>query len=172
MALTYILIQEFVSSSTQAQFSFTSIPQTYSHLVLQIHGSSTTTATGFSGFNVQINGVTSNYAYQAINQTTTGTPFNNNNSARTAMECFRSLATQGDTNNSSTSILWIPGYANGAITKCALTYSAPTSLTPYTGGINIQSCYLPSSPVNSILITAQAGTFAAYSSARLYGLGS
>lgn len=111
MATTYELINSNVLSSSAASITFSSIPATYSDLVLQVSGR-TNNASASDGLTLKINGTTSNYysntKLRGNGADATSTQFSNEADFPTAPN-----GTVGDTatsNTFGTIEIYIPAY--------------------------------------------------------------
>lgn len=72
MANTYVALAKNVLSSNQASITFSSIPSTYTDLLLTISARSSDTSTLYSGLLMQINALTAGNTYTELMGYTTG----------------------------------------------------------------------------------------------------
>lgn len=156
-----------VGSGGASAISFSSIPQTYDDLYLVI--SARSTGTGY-GIDVAINGTTSNYTYRTLEGNgSVGSSFPNGGGGPT-----RFFASQSDSGNTAStfgsSAIYIPNYRSNLPKSISTDTVTETNATTAFQNI-ISALWNNTSPVNSIILTAQNGNnFAQYSSASLYGV--
>lgn len=162
-----------MADNSTSAVTFSAIPSTYSHLVLNICGKSTlSSATGFDRYSIQVNNVSSNYYYQNIySDSSTGTIFGSNSGARAQIDPGRTFATLSAAGKSNTSTIWIPNYSNASVQKVLIGNTAVASDSPYVGVTATWGAIMPpTGAITSIYIFMQSLAFAQYTSFRLYGL--
>jgi hypothetical protein len=162
MATTYEAIATVtVGSGTAATMSFTSIPGTYTDLVLKISGRSTSDNIGID---ISFNGASTNQSYRrlrgdgsaASSTTLTSIRVINNNSGATA-------STFGNTE------VYIPNYAgsnNKSVSADGVNENNATEAFADLGA----GLWSVTDAITSITLTPNLGNFAQYSTATLYGI--
>lgn len=161
------IIQHQELGSAQASITFSSIPQTYTDLVLVTSLRDTTASTGWENAFVYPNGssadMTSRFLY-GWGSGNVGTAMN------TPAVLYHQTARGGNTANTfSSSVTYITNYGSSAPKN----FSCETTVERNDiAGINAITAGLwnSTSPITSLVITAAAGSFAQYSSATLYGI--
>lgn len=164
MANTMTLISSVtVGAGGASSIDFTSIPNTYTDLVLKISGR-TSAAVVNSGIYIKFNGSTTSYQSRNL-YTTTGTSATTNNSADNYA---------GDINGGSSTAnvfgnweVYIPNYAGSSNKSYSIDYAAENNSNPtglgFTAGL-----WSNTSAITSVSLTNV--TFVQYSSATLYGV--
>jgi hypothetical protein len=159
-AKTYEPIANFTVSSAQASYTFSSIPATYTDLVMVIGGIPSTTTVGQT---IRVNGDTgSNYSTTLINgngSTAVSARYTNN----TGWEGMNYQAALSPIYNTITSFF---NYANTSVNK--------TALTRYNGA-NVElsasaNLWRNTAAITSITALIPSGTYAAGSTFTLYGI--
>jgi hypothetical protein len=162
MAITYEIISSVtVGAGGAANMSFTSIPQTYTDLLIVLSGR--TSYTTFDSILVTFNGSTSNFS---------GIVGYGDGSGTAVFSAGRWAGSQpgtGTAQNFANNQLYIANYASSS-NKAFLTDSTTeTNGNPaytYIGG----SLWSNTSAITSITLTPNAGNFVQYSTATLYGI--
>lgn len=154
---TYTPIATYTVSSAQAAYTFSSIPSTYTDLVVVINGT-------FGAFNtlfMQFNSDTSSNNYS-------DTGMNGSGSAASSYRGTSGNAsgTGGMGATRSTTILQIQNYSNATTYKTTLWRANSPSDYVQTG----VSLWRNTAAINSITFTANATTFQAGSTLTLYGI--
>jgi hypothetical protein len=168
MANTYVKIASAsVGSSGATNFSFTSIPSTYTDLVLKVSLRDTASAT-FWGYNVYFNNSTaSNYSFRRLYGTGSGTASDNFSSQST----LAPYAATGGTATASTfgsNDIYIPNYTSSTAKSVSFDGVSENNATSAVAGLTAGLWSLTNA-ITQIDITA-SGTFAQYSTATLYGI--
>lgn len=160
MASTYTPIATYTAPSAQSSYTFTTIPSTYTDLVVVYNG--TVTATG-KDIRWQFNGDTgSNYSYTNINGNgSTATSGRLANSAYIA-----SYATVGTSANPATILFNVMNYANTTTYKTALMRAsdAGAELNAYVG------LWRNTAAITSITVFPNTDNFSTGSTFTLYGI--
>jgi hypothetical protein len=164
MANTFIKIASTtVGSGGAASIDFTSIPSTYTDLVVVVSARNTSTSGG--AINMKFNGSSSNYSNRYVQ-----------GNGASASSATYSAAIVGEINlsNSTASTFasnsfYIPNYAgstNKSVSVDSVTENnATTAYTTLTAGL-----WSDISAINQITFTPTANSFAQYSTATLYGI--
>jgi hypothetical protein len=160
---TYEPIQTYTLGSTQATVTFSSIPSTYTDLILQM---TPKTSDGSGYFQVFPNNDTgSNYSRTLLqgNGSSASSNRNSNSSNGFQMNC----ATSSQDANSYPTTVHLMNYANTNANKTALARAGSTSV-----GLveNYVWLYRSTSAITSLVIKANTTTFAAGSIFTLYGI--
>lgn len=158
MPVTYNSISSSVLSSTASTFTFSSIPQTYTDLVLIITGKDTT---ALNGFNIQFNGDTAtNYSRILVG---------GNASAGVSSLVANDNAIGAGLAGTSTSanIINIFNYSSTTVRKSVLARcaSVTSNLVRLVGG-----AWRSTAAITSITITASTANYAAGTTFSLYGI--
>jgi hypothetical protein len=158
MPVTYATIASSVLSSTVSTFTFSSIPGTYTDLVLIITGKDTT---ALNGFNVRFNGDTATN-YSRLLMAGNGSA---GVSSLVANDDALGLGLAGTTTSSN--IINIFNYANTTVRKSVLsrTNSVTSNLTRA-----IVGAWRNTAAITSITITASTANYAAGTTLSLYGI--
>lgn len=166
MANTYQLIQAVtVGSGGAANIEFTSIPQTYTDLVLKL--SLRASISSVDGARVTFNNSSSGYSYQMIYGNGSGV-FAYNGSA-TYMGVDYSNGTSTTANTFSNGKLYISNYA-GSTHKIVSTDNATEDNASAGYNIPVTFLWANTSAITSIKMVQSSGNIAQYSTAYLYGI--
>ena len=172
MPATYTLISSNVLTSTASTVTFSSIPSTYTDLVLRMSIRDTNTTIIIGGGNVKFNGSSTNIysVTRLIGDGSAASSTRTSNSASIAFNCAGNNA--GMTTNTFSSVeIYIPSYTvsqNKPIGQFNVTENNSTTA----GDTEIDSwaqLYRDTNAISSMVITAPA-TFAIGSSFYLYGI--
>ena len=163
---------ELIASSTvgvggAASIDLTSIPNTYTDLVLKV--SARTTTGSFPDGSLQFNNDTgSNYRWRNIYGT--GAAAGSNNGGTTTSIAFGTLVGSSETANTFTSSeIYIPNYAGS--TQKSLSVDSVTENNATTAYMAmLAGLWTSTSAITSIKLTTSAAAFAQYSTAYLYGV--
>jgi hypothetical protein len=168
MANTYTLISSVtVGAGGAATISFSSIPSTYTDLVLYTSLRSTTTGNANDrAAIVTFNGSSSNYSARrlyAYDGTTTGSD------SSTGIDIYYS-GTTGTINTFSNDFVYLSNYAS-ASNKAVSVDNASEQNSSVKNWLALYAWrWADSAAITSITLTPDAGNFAQYSSAYLYGI--
>ena len=168
MANTYELIAAVTVPSAQATIDFTSIPSTFTDLVLKV-SARTSESNTYSGVSLSFNGATTNRSYRLVYGAGSGSGASESGTSLTNYGVNGSTATASSFGN----LEWyIPNYANSGIYKSVS--SDGVSETNATAALANLAAGLWSSnaAITSISIAVNSGgaTFQQYSTAYLYGV--
>jgi hypothetical protein len=168
MPTTYELIASVtVGSGGAASIDFTSIPQTYTDLVLSL--SFRAANSGSAGYDfyadMAFNGSTSSASFRRLAGYIT--TVNSDSGSRLYAASF--LGSTGTSNTFGNAQVYIPNYAGGNNKSYSSESAAETNSTnnylDLTAGL-----WSNTSAITSITLTPSAGNFAQYSTAYLYGV--
>lgn len=125
MALTYQLIQAITSTTGQYDIQFTSIPQTYTDLVVRISGRSTN-GSAQTDIGVYINSEGgSNYSYTRLKGDGFTGVVSNRISSGQSWQPNESLNASASTANTFSNIeVYLPNYASTTQNKCGYMFAA------------------------------------------------
>jgi hypothetical protein len=167
---TYTLISSNVLSSSAASVTFSSIPTTYTDLV--VRASARNTDTNYSWFNIQYNGdATGNYSVtQLRGDASTATSARTSN---TSSQVYNFISTVSNTASTfGSSEIYIPNYLS-TTTKPSSSFSVQESDSASTN-VNIgaiANLWRGTTAISSITLTSASGeSFVATSSFYLYGI--
>jgi hypothetical protein len=150
--------------SAQSEIEFTSLPQTFTDLVLVL-SLRTTTGTAWSDGKLEFNGVTSGYS--------TRTLFGSGSTASSITETVLNIRVSSNANTANTfgnQMIYIPNYTGSTQKSVSIDQVTENNATQalqaiYAGLSDITSA------ISSLKVTATSGTsYAQYSSATLYGI--
>lgn len=169
MATTYELINKTILTSSQASIDFTSIPSTYTDLLVKISMRSTE-ASGTAqstGFNMSINGSTADRSARILNAFA-GTTVESYTSTSTAIGTIPGDAVTSNTFNNSE--VYIPNYAGSnnksfSVDSVTENNSSTNNNLRFTAGLWSQT-----TAISSLGFTSGAGDFASGTSIYLYGI--
>ena len=179
MASTYTLISSQVLGSGALTVTFTSIPQTYTDLILRVSARTSSTQNGaFVYFNNNsTSGLYSTTGLFNSSATAGGSTRESGRSDWFSSANYFSLPGSSNTANTfSESDLYIANYSSATLSKTSSSFNAQESNVAYTNGVTqinaIAGLYRSSSAITRIDITCQGstGTFVTGSSFYLYGI--
>jgi hypothetical protein len=167
MATTYVQIGSTVTvgSGGAATIDFTSIPATYTDLIIKGSIRTALPAQLVQSLLIQFNGTTTNYSYRLLQGAGSGTPGSFNNTTRYFGDAPAASSTANTFGNLE---IYIPNYA-GSTNK---SYSAD-SVTEHNGTDALANLdaglWSNTAAITSISLSA-ANSFVQYSTATLYGI--
>ena len=165
MANTFVKIASgTVGSGGASSISLTSIPSTYTDLVLKVSLRTDTTGSG-NGFAVYLNGSTS--SYNRIGAYGDGSTVSSNSVSAAAGGLVN--GTTETANTFASTDIYIPNYT-GSTFKATSHDSVMESNATFAYGIISCGLWSNTSAVTSMTITPQAGNFVQYTTATLYGI--
>lgn len=174
MAATYILISSQVLGSSAASVTFSSIPQTYTDLVLRasVRSDYTSASSDLAKINLNSDTTISNYSYTTVQGIYTSASSNRGGSGSSY---DGSMLVEGGNNTANTfgSLEWyIPNYTLTGVKQSIDFDVIETALTA--AGANYLKLnahyYIGTSAITGITLTGGNGTFATNSSFYLYGI--
>jgi hypothetical protein len=152
-----------VGSGGAANIQFTSIPQTYTDLILKVSVRSNG-ATTFTGGNVAFNGSTANFTSRFLYGT---------GSSATSITSTNQLASMNAAQTTSSVFangsIYIPNYT-GSNYKSYSTDVVTENNDPFAIAYFITGLWSNTSSITSITYTPDSGSFVQYSTATLYGI--
>ena len=169
---TYTLISSNVLTSSAASFTFSSIPATYTDLIIKF-SARTSQAQDYTNIRVEVNGDSSTlyssvelggYVSATLTQLFSDTNYS-----------LQLAAANGDTSTANTfsnTEIYFPNYT-GATSKPFYTHSAQEndSAASQSAWLNANSnLYRGTNPITSVKFTPQSGSFVSGSSFYLYGI--
>lgn len=159
--ITYTPIATYTAPSAQAAYTFSSIPGTYTDLVLIM---TTKLTSGADGINMQFNGDTaSNYSFTYLSGNgSSATSFRYSNTSNIKV-AFNGYPTTAD---GHISIVQINNYSNATTFKTAITRD--NNANNGTGAI--VGLWRNANAITSVILTAVSSTFTAGSTFTLYGI--
>ena len=173
MANTFTLIASTtVGSGGASSIDFTSIPATYTDLVIKGSWRSTQTGQKFTGIGYQFNGDTASNYRGLLLYEVNSTPASYADTALGGQIQFVSYAASADnTSNTFSSIdFYLPNYAGSnqkSVSGDATTENNATDVGIQSLGAGL---WTGTSAITSIKINILSGTFVQYSTAYLYGI--
>ena len=158
---TYALIESQILGSATATVSFTSIPATYTDLVLVINGSTTSgTNNGVMQFNTDTG---SNYSYTFL----TGDGISaTSGRAATQNQIYLNYYGYFDTVYATNMVVQIQDYSNNTTNKTILSRSNNAA----NGVAAITGLWRSTAVINSVQVKTGSSTFTAGTTFRLYGI--
>ena len=165
MAATYQLISSVtVGSGGASSIDFTSIPATYTDLLISL--SIRSTNNGWVDGNVLFNSSTSNFTWRSVYGTgasaVSGTNTTNNmlgqiNGSNTTASTFANI------------LLYVPNYAGNSNKSFSIDYASENNATTSYAGL-VAGLWSNTAAITAVGFTLSAGNFAQYSTAYLYGI--
>jgi len=153
-----------VGSGGSATMSFTSIPSTYTDLVIKVSARGTQSAT-YATYEIKFNGSTTGYYLRQL-YGNGSTVTSDQNSTRLALDAVGSTATATTFSNNE---IYIPNYAgstNKSVSLDGVTENNATEAwTELYAGL-----WSNTNAITSITLEMITGTFVQYSTATLYGI--
>jgi hypothetical protein len=169
MASTYTLISSTVLSSTTTTVTFSSIPQTYTDLVLRL-STRETPAGPTTTFYLRFNGTTSGYSDTYISTAAVTPPFSARNTGGAAFEIAADPAATATSNTFGSTEIYIPNYA-GSTYKPVSAFSVSENNTSTSTDTDVRidaSLYSNTAAITTIAVVG--ASFVAGSSFYLYGI--
>ena len=167
MANTYILIEAKTLSSSAASIEFTSIPQTYTDLIL-VYSARTNDAARTDEARITFNNNTSNYSWKMLY----GSGSSGNSAASASDSSIPGMQIPGGgatANTFSSGQVYIPNYTssnNKSISSEAIQEDNQTlAYMKIVAGL-----WSNSAAITSVKLSGATGSFVQYSSAYLYGI--
>lgn len=165
MASTLVALQTVtVGAGGASSINFTSIPQTYTDLVVKFSPRSTNASTTY-GADLRINGSTSNYAYKAL--------YGNGSIAGSYADAYRWVGEIPAANSTSSTFgnveLYFPNYAGNTYKSFSIDNVGENNATLARADL-IANIWQNTDPITSILLECSGSTFAQYTTATLYGV--
>jgi len=165
MANTFELIaSSTVGSGGAASIDFTSIPSTYTDLVLKVSVRSSTAAS-YVALKVRYNGSASSYTAKQIYGNGSSATSNNYTDGWVGfMDAASSTA-----NTFSSTEVYIPNYYSANYKSSSVDFAQEDNATAAIAGM-LARLWSDSGAINAIAITPESGNFVQYSTAYLYGV--
>jgi hypothetical protein len=167
MALTYQLIQTITVGSSVASVAFTSIPQTYTDIVVRASVRDTTTSPTYAEGYARPNDASPGTFLRTVFVRSTGTTAG---SSTDTTQLFFSNSNQSTSNTFSIAELYQPSYKSSSINRQGLFLSSTPNANSSTLIIHGAGVlYLSTSAINSYYLYAQSN-FVAGTTFYLYGI--
>lgn len=164
MPNTFTLIQAVtVGSGGSASIDFTSIPSTYTDLVVKLSTRNTGTDTWM---NLKFNGSSSNWSMRYFQGS--GTAVSSGNDPANTYSVQQTISTN-TANTFGSAELYIPNYTSSNNKAVSIDHVTETNATTAYQSLTAL-LWSNSAAINQVTITPNAGTFAQYSAAYLYGI--
>lgn len=169
MPVTYKKIASAtVTSATQANIEFTSIPQTYTDLVIKISGRTTRTTSGvFDGIELTFNGTTTGYSERLL--------YGDGSSALSASQTAANLRFHYATSNDATAStygsneIYIPNYTGNTNKSVSFDSVSENNATAAIQALNA-GLWSNTAAITSIKLDPNGGDWVQHSTAVLYGI--
>ena len=166
MANTFELIQAYtVGSGGQSSIDFTSIPSTYTDLVIK-HSARLSVASDWA--KISFNSTTTGYNYRLLQGAGSGTPGSYNASDRDFGGGHANPSSYTANTFANTEI-YIPNYAGATNKSFSIDTVQETNATTAYSGL-LAYLWSNTAAINSISLTAISGLFAQHSTAYLFGI--
>jgi hypothetical protein len=165
MPSTYVrLASTTVGAGGSSSITFSSIPQTYTDLVVKISGRTTRSATQ-EDLNISYNGSTSNFTSRFLTGTGTGV------ASYTGTRFYGSIPSATSTSNTFGNIeVYIPNYTSANNKSTSVDYVCENNATAAESGY-VASLWSDASAITSLTITGNSsGNFVQHTTATLYGV--
>jgi hypothetical protein len=165
MALTYKLIaSSTVGSGGAANIEFTSIPATYTDLLVKISTRSSA-ATTLVAINLSLNSSTSNFSSRIITADGSTIDSYTNQARRVAVIPAASLTASTFSNDE----IYLPNYTTSNNKSYSADSVAENNGTTFAASL-VAGLWSDSAVISSITLTPTSGSFVQYSTAYLYGI--
>jgi len=157
-----------VGSGGAASIDFTSIPSTYTDLVVKISTRSTIAGTSQDDINVTFNSSGSSYTWR--NLLGSGSSAISQNGATAYIRMSAVTPNAGTTASTfSSAEIYIPNYASSANKSVSIDMASEANQTATYMGL-VAGLWSNTSAITQITLTGASGNFAQYSTAYLYGV--
>jgi hypothetical protein len=171
MANTFTLIQAKTLSSAQSNIEFTSIPATFTDLVLKVSARTAVTADAFDSIQVQFNGDTaSNYSWIRLRGSGSASADSGGSTSSTYVMMQYINGDAATANTFGSSEMYIPNYAGSTQKSCSVESVNETNATTAYMCL-IAGRWTGTAAITSIkLTTISTDNFKINSTAYLYGV--
>lgn len=157
-----------VGAGGAASIDFTSIPATYTDLLMKISTRSTVGGTGQDDINVTFNGSTSSYSWRNVLGSGSSAISQNGGSSNIRMSAVSPNAGTASSTFSNAE-LYIPNYAGSNNKSVSIDMVSEANQTATYMGL-VAGLWSNSSAITQITLTGASGNFAQYSTATVYGV--
>lgn len=166
--MTMTLIQHTELGSAQASITFSSIPQTYTDLMLVV--SARLSSANSEGLFIEFNGSTSGYSARDLYGTGTSAASSTNPYGITSKLFVGSQASSAQTSNTfGVTSAYIPNYTSSSQKSVSAETVYETNSTA--AGMDVLAgLWTGTAAISSIVITSNNGNLVQYTSATLYGI--
>jgi hypothetical protein len=155
-----------VGSGGASSIDFTSIPSTYTDLLLKISGRNTANS---SILDLTFNGSTSGYSYRGVYGVGSGSPASNNGSSVTSIALLALEVSTYTASTFSSQDIYIHNYTGSQNKSVSVDETTENNAV-----LSVASLYAGlwanSAAITSIKLDPDSGNFAEYSTATLYGI--
>jgi hypothetical protein len=169
MANTYVAIATVTVGSGGASYvEFTSIPQTYTDLVIKVSARSTQASTA-TDILMQLNGTTANYSNRRLYGNGSATASNTNDYGTDEAQAGGASSANNTASTFGNTEIYIPNYTssnNKSWSSDAVTENNATGAYQFLDASLLSN----TAAVTSIKLYCGSGNFAQYSTATLYGI--
>lgn len=170
MATTYMLISSQVLGSSASTVTFSSIPQSYTDLVLLYSGRVSPNANVEASINLRFNGDTaSNYSSSLFSGNGSTTAFSLDSNQTNAYIFYGLTADNSTANTFGNGEIYIPNYTSSSNKSFSSFGVAETNATAARIG-NTSLLWRNTAAITSISLTPFSGSFVTNSSFYLYGI--
>jgi hypothetical protein len=160
------LIESKTLATAAASIEFTSIPQTFTDLVILASGRSERTA-GFEDYLITFNGSSANFSWRRLGGQGSGSPYSDSSSTNRLGQINTDFATANTFGNAA---VYIPNYTSAVAKSVSSDSVSENNATQAFQGIHA-GLYSGTSAITSFLLQEFGGTsFAAGTIASLYGI--
>lgn len=172
MAATYNLISSQVLGSTATSVTFSSIPSTYTDLVVKTSARDSSGGNGFDNIYMTFNGTSSTYGTTFLRYNSSGVDTFNDASQIYTRVIASVGGTGGEANQFSVSEIYIPNYATSSTKQISIWNATENSGTgPNSGFVIQEAATWASGAITSITLLDSASlSYAVGSSFYLYGI--
>jgi hypothetical protein len=164
MATTYTLIDKTILTGTQASITFSSIPSTYTDLLLKTSARGNYVGVGNSQ-SISLNGSSANFSGRYLQGSGSGTP-SSGTSTQYVGDINAASATSNTFNNAK---IYIPNYTSSNYKSISVDSVTETNATTIYATL-VAVLWSNTAAINSITLTDDAGNYVSGSSFYLYGI--
>lgn len=172
MANTYQLIASSVLTTTTASVTFSSIPQTYSDLVVRMIARTNTADTNVNVYLRVNNDSTTNYSSTSMSFYGSSQNYNQNINRSQLDNGPWASGANLDANGFASNTVYIANYTNSLDKQISVFGGLFNQSTSQAWAIDESGLYRGTSPITSIQLPPYSGSYVAGSSFYLYGLAS
>jgi hypothetical protein len=156
-----------VGSGGASSISFTSIPATYTDLVVML---STRLTGNAGGMYLTFNGSSSSYSGKRLGASGASTVYSDSNAGLTDKLFVRAEDTRATASTFASTQIYVPNYASSNNKSVSYESVAEDNGTTYNGIELNAGLWSNSAAITTVTVVPEAGNFAQYSTATLYGI--
>jgi hypothetical protein len=156
-----------VGSGGASSISFTSIPATYTDLVVML---STRLTGNAGGMYLTFNGSSSSYSGKRLGASGASTVYSDSNAGLTDKLFVRAEDTRATASTFASTQIYVPNYASSNNKSVSYESVAEDNGTTYNGIELNAGLWSNSAAITTVTVVPEAGNFAQYSTATLYGV--